>query len=185
MQRKTVFRVLWIGSILLLAGLSCQFIEDVTGVSTIQAVATEIDIEGIVTQANVGGIATEMNIESITTQMEPMLTDIATDVEPILTDIATQFFGEKPADIPVIEGGSMDPITVAGLVVYTVDKDFQSVVNFYEQEMPKNGWIKDVSKSSTKSDSAKLYFTKGNRKAEVEIEDFFGMVTVTIKIEGE
>ncbi|MBN2547900.1 MAG: hypothetical protein JXB15_01985 [Anaerolineales bacterium] len=176
MQRKVIFRFLWVICLLLIASLSCQLVEDIAE----DVVETQID---------------SMITELIPTDIESIITDIGeimpTDIEAMFTDIGggdiletlmpEETEGAKPEDIPVISGG-MDLLASETEIVYFTDTAFQKVVDFYETEMPKNGWTKVPGESKSEEGQTTLVFTKGDRKAKIEIADMFIQVGVTISI---
>lgn len=174
MQVKKYFQFLWLLSVLALAALSCKLvsgpIQQVGEIkNTAEAVATEFE-----------SIATEFDFGDISTQVEGIATDI--DLGSLATELP-DLTGEKPADIPVMQGGS-DLVSTSGLVTYTTEKDFKSVVDFYLREMPNNGWQKIESESRQEEGSATLVYQKGGRKATIEIADAFISVLVSITLTG-
>lgn len=173
MQRKVVFRFLWVICLLLIASLSCELVEDIAE----DVVETQID---------------SMITELIPTDMESIITEIIpTDIEAMFTDMGggdlletlmpEETSGAKPDDIPVISGGT-DLVASETEIVYFTETEFQKVVDFYEAEMPKNGWTKVPGESKSEEGQATLVFTKDTRKAKIEISDMFIQVSVSISI---
>jgi hypothetical protein len=144
-----------------------------------EAIITEIDIESIVTEVDLEAIVTEIDLDSIVTQVNPeeLLDTIGTLVpEPENT-------GERPEGIPVLEPNS-DFITSRRHVQFTVEKTVKEVADYYEQQMPSNGWTKVAAESKVETDLTTLVFTKDNRKATITVEEdfLFGGTVVTIDI---
>lgn len=172
MSRQKVFQHLWLVSVVAILAISCKLVtlpfQEVTEVkNTAEAIATDV-----------GGLITEVDFEAIITESGGVIETASaefTEIPPLT--------GEKPADIPVIEGGE-DLFSSAGLVTYTTSKDFQTVVDFYLREMPQNGWTKNEAESSQSEGQATLVFQKGGRKATVVILDVMISVTVSITITG-
>jgi len=177
MRNQKVFRFLLLIVLLLAVSLSCKTItKPFESIKDIINLATDIDVEGIVTQ--VEGFATEIDIEGMQTEIAPMITE----VQEMITEMP-DLSGEKPVDIPIIEG-SDEMISSKGLITYSTDKELQEVVDFYNQQMPPNGWNKTEEK--VEEDSAELKFEKGGRKAKINVIAFpFIGTNVTITIEGE
>lgn len=172
MQHQKVYRFLMVLVLLVASSLSCELfsfsiekevekIEETAG-----AVITEVELEGIETE--VGSILTEVGNENIIEGIEGLVTELP------------QIGGEAPEDIPIIEG-STDLVASKTFVTYSTDKDFKTVIEFYNTEMLKLDWTKVENESKQETDTATLVFTKGTRKATIEITDFF-MLLVTITI---
>ena len=198
MKSKSFFRVMLAVVLLVGLSLSCNFISNVRETfemkNTAEAFITEFDIEGIATEFesfatefDIEGIATDFDFEAIETEMESFATDF--DFEAIVTEFdggelfgtdVPGFTGEKPADIPVMEEGS-ELVASSDLVEYFTDASVSEVVAFYEREMPANGWVK--SEQDIGEDYANIVYTKGARKATLDIFSFF-QTSVTIYIEG-
>jgi hypothetical protein len=161
--------------------LSCSLIPDPEEIIE-DVIETEIDLESIETE--IESIATEIDVEAIETEFESMETEIGSMVTEIgdLGDVGEIFEtpvpGEKPADIPVVDGAE-DLFTSPTEVEYWSDKPVSELKDYYMAEMPVNGWT-FVSEESEEG-YYKLVFEKGVRKATVEIDSFFG---VYILIEG-
>jgi len=180
MSRKTVYRILWVSAIgvLLLASLSCKVISDL-GSSVVNT-----QVEQLITQipTDIGSIVTDM----VPTDLGSMITEIVpTDIGSIVTEIGGIFDqtpGAKPTDIPVVTEGAMELQSSESEVMYFTSLEFQKVVDFYQQEMPKNGWTKVAAESKTSDSEATLVFTKGNRKAKVTITDMMIQTSVSITI---
>jgi len=180
MRNQKIFRYILLLTLLVAFSLSCKVItkpiEDIIGIkNTAESIATSIDVEGIAT--SIEGLATEIDIEGISTQIEPMITE----VQEMITEMP-DLSGEKPADIPIIEGGE-EMIATKGLITYSTVKGLGEVVDFYERQMPVNGWVKTEGK--VEEDTAKLVFQKEARKATITIDSFpIVGTTVSITIEG-
>lgn len=181
MRKQMVFRFL-LGLVLLLAlTVSCSLIPDPEEIIE-NVIETEIDLESIETEME--SIATDMDMGAIVTEFESMETEMGSMVTEIgdLGDVGEIFDtpvpGEKPADIPVVDGAE-DLFTSPTEVEYWSEKPVSELKDYYMAEMPLNGWT-FVSEES-EEDYYKLVFQKDGRTATVEIDSFFG---VYIKIEG-
>jgi len=183
---------------MLLVGLSlsCNLVTDIKETfemkNTAEAFITDIDIEGLATEFDFEAIATEFDFEAIETEIDAMATEFDFDV--IETEFGMGelfetsefqipgFVGERPADIPVMPEAA-DIMESSNLVEYYVELDINQVINFYEQEMPKNGWAK--TKEDKGDGYATITYTKGGRTAILDImEDFFSGISVSISISG-
>jgi hypothetical protein len=182
MRERKVFRYLWVISLFVVAALSCNLVTNVK-----DAVEMKDTIAPIIT--DVGGMITDMPLGSIETQVGSIATEFEGSgsmetMQAQITDLPIPgLTGDKPADIPVMEGAS-EIVGSADLVTYFIDKGYQEVVDYYKREMPNNGWTK--TDESVDSDYAELIFEKGGRKATVEISGipFIEQTSVTINIEG-
>jgi hypothetical protein len=165
MRRQTFFRLLWVITILGAVTLSCQTItgpvEDVIGAKD-TALSLATDVEAIITEVDIEALVTEVDIEGIATEMEAIVTDM--DLE----GVATEFTGEKPEDIPMLEGAE-EMIATSNFVSYSTSADLKTIVDFYNSQMPVNGWTKDETLSKVGEEDAELIFNKGARKAIVTI----------------
>jgi len=181
MRERKVFRYLWVISLFVIAGLSCNLVTNIT-----DAVEVKDTIAPLITE--VGGMITDVDTGSIETQIGSIATEFeGGGMETMAAQITDMpipgLSGEKPADIPVMDGAS-EIVGSADLVTYFIDKEFQTVVDYYEREMPNNGWTK--SNGTVDSDYAELVFEKDGRKATIEIAGipFIEQTSVTINIEG-
>lgn len=138
-----------------------------------EAIATSVEVGGQLMETGEAFI-TEVNVEEI----EETLQAVATEVE------IPELSGEKPEDIPVMQGDVGDLVTSAEVVSYFISEKFDVVVDFYKREMPLNGWT--LTKEDVGSGFAELTFEKGTRKATVVITEipFLEQTTVVINIEG-
>jgi len=193
-NRQSIYRFLLIIILLVGLSLSCNLVTDIKETfemkNTAEAFITDIDIEGLATEFDFEAIATEFDFEAIETEIDALATEFDFDV--IETEFGMGelfetsefqipgFVGERPADIPVMPEAA-DIMESADFVEYSVDVDINQVKNFYEQEMPKNGWTK--TKEDIGEGYASITYTKGGRTATLDITDLFGIL-VTISIEG-
>ena len=170
-------------SILAIVSMSCSllgnFVEDQIDktISTeIESLTTEIDVDSIITQVDLDSITTEVG--SIITEINPEEIISTLIPEPVNT-------GEKPDGIPIIEPNS-DFVTSKTHVEFIVQKTIKEAADFYDKEMPVNGWTKVAAESKVETDLTTLVFTKDNRKATITIEEDFlgGGTVVTIDIVG-
>lgn len=73
-----------------------------------------------------------------------------------------------PSDVPVMQGGTI-LVTTAQLVSYQTKSDLPTVVSFYKDVMPKNGWTADASASVETPTATVLQFKKDTRTAVITI----------------
>ena len=196
MDNRGIFRVLLVVVLLVGLSLSCNFISNVKETfelkNTAEAFITDIDIEGLVTEIDMEAMITEIDMKAIETEMGTIATDF--DFEAIVTEFdggellgtaelqIPGMVGERPPDIPVLQEGT-EIVESSNLVEYYIDASIGEVVTFYEREMPVNGWVKTEDDKS--DDYATLVYTKGGRKATIEVISFFGEVSVSIIITGD
>ncbi len=176
MRNQKIFRYVLLFTLLVAMSLSCK---TVTGpLDKIKGIATDVqDVIGIATDIDIEGIVTDIDVEGMKTEIAPMITEVM-DMVTEMPDLT----GDKPTDIPIIEGGD-ELMSSKGLITYTTDKDLNQVVGFYQTNMPTSGWVKASEK--VEEDTAELVFQKDTRKATISIDSmpFIG-TTVSITIEG-
>jgi uncharacterized protein YqgV (UPF0045/DUF77 family) len=153
-----------------------------------QAIVTQIDESGIkatmeAMATDIGGSGVKETVQAIATDMDE--SGIQQTAQAIVTDLPG-FSGEKPADIPVLTDGVSDLVASSNLVSYFSAGNFQQVLDFYQLEMPANGWSKIDRDSSVIENLATLVFQKSGRQATVVITQipFINQVTVLITIEN-
>ena len=194
MDNRAIYRYLLVITLLVAASLSCNFIMNpinrAVGMGqTAESVATEI--EGLATDVNIDDLATKIDLGSIATEVG----DIATQIEDSgaletmqaqMTALPTML-GEKPEDIPVMEGETLGVVSTAKFVTYVIKASFQDVVDFYASQMPANGWTKVEVESETGGEYARLVYEKDGRKAIVNIAviPFMDQTSVAIEIQGQ
>jgi hypothetical protein len=110
------------------------------------------------------------------------LPDLAETLGAVVTDqpglletmnaIATRFAGrfngsdEVPEDIPLVDQETIQDLNViAGLITYSTSLDVESVVDFYQTEMPANGWDANEDTSMITGSTALLTYDKVDRTA--------------------
>ena len=86
-----------------------------------------------------------------------------------------------PADIPVIANGTVQ-VASANLLSYVTDADITTVVKFYKDAMPKNGWTLNATTSIETATAATLGFTKAAHNAQVTIGTANGKTEVAITV---
>ncbi len=135
---------------------------------TVEAFATD---QGPSLQQTVQAFATqqgpgmEQTVQAFLTQGVPGL---AETVQAVATQSASTA-GQAPEDIPLVEGDKTSLVTSETFVTYFTSMDFNSVVTFYDNQMPANGWTKLDKESIQNANSAVLVFDKPTRKATVTL----------------
>ena len=143
------------------------------------------EVEDIATQVNIEDIEQlQENIQTMVPEIPADLGDIQATAEAVQEDFTT---GEAPADIPVVEGDTENFFASEVFVSYTTAMDFDEVVTFYQEEMPKNGWTANDDGSFSIEGTSLLSFSKSNRVALVTIssEATDGTTTVLITFQSE
>ena len=122
-------------------------------VETAQALATTVGDSGLLATAQ--AFATEQGPELMATAQAAL-----TQAAPIL--------GEAPTDIPFLGGKLAALVTSEFFISYATQTGFQDVVNYYQSEMPQNGWNMGAEQ------------TFANRLSIVEYEKTDRIATVTV-----
>jgi hypothetical protein len=170
MQKRKLFWVILALTALLSFSLACKLVSGPFD-----------DLDQL--EETAGALETEIDIEAIETEFNAMSTEMDGEFDIMGTEFP-DFSGEKPADIPVIDGGD-EFLASENEVSYFVEKDFQEVVDFYDQQMPTNGWVKVENETKNEDGSIEMVFEKEGRKATVMITDLFAMQAVFITIENK
>lgn len=178
--------------LLFLFTLSCSTLTNITQRAD-QARGT---VESAVTAAvQLATVAPLVETAQVLATNPPALRDTAVALitqNPELVDmveaIATRGiqFGTAPEDIPLVDEASIHNFFGSdALVTYTTQIDYQTVVDFYTSEMPKNGWENDPSQSIETVYSTTSTWNKLDRQAIVRITinpaDNSTVVAITIQ----
>jgi hypothetical protein len=135
---------------------------------TARAFATD---QGPSLQQTVQAFATDQGpglkstVQAFSTQQAPTLLKTA---YAMATNVSSSQ-GQTPADIPLVEGEKDNFFTSDALISYQTATDYQTVLDFYTQEMLQNGWTA-VEQGTVKSDQgAVLNYEKSDRRVTVTI----------------
>lgn len=181
-------------ALLLLVTLACQTISNVTDdieglQTTAQSAATQA--VGLVTQ--VGDLATQA--VSLATQGAPLLEtasawatqnpDIEITLQALPTTLAGQ--GDAPANIPVVGSDTLTMYyATKESVSFATTQDFQTVINFYKEQMPANGWSIDDGFSVETDELAVYSYKMDGQTATITIKTQTDSKTyVVIVVTGE
>lgn len=166
-------------------------------IATIQSAATEVlgsglaqTIEAVATQQGPGLIATA---QAFATDQGPGFIEtaqaFATQEGPGLIEtaqaMATSIAGANqalPEDIPIVSGTTENLYTTGETVSYITPLDFQSVLAYYQQEMPANGWEADTNNTVLTTNTAVLQYDKVNRHTTITLSVSNGKTVVLIII---
>lgn len=135
---------------------------------TVQAFATD---QGPSMQQTVQAFATQQG-PGLQQTVQAFLTQDVPGLAETVQAYATQSgatAGQAPQDIPLVEGEKTSLITSETFVTYFTSQDFNSVLSFYDNQMPANGWTKLDKESIQNANSAVLVFDKATRKATVTL----------------
>jgi len=153
-------------------------------IATVQSAATEVmgsslaqTLEVVATEQGPGVIATAQafatrsgpgaieTVQAFATQGIPGL--IATG-EAMGTAYANSN-QPPPDDIPIVNGTTENLFATDGTVSYFTPMDFQSVLNYYQQEMPVNGWEANPDNTILTADVAVLQYDKIGKHATITL----------------
>ena len=125
--------------------------------STVEAAATQAN-EGLELLGTAKAVVTEVNPKALAETAQAVLTEaadlglvktaqaLATEQGPGLIETAqaaaTQFSQDTPppADIPIVPGELGNYLAAPGFVSYFTRMPLKDVLNFYQEQMPANGW---------------------------------------------
>ncbi len=117
-------------------------------------------------------------VKAVTTQGAPLLSTIqaAGTNNPGLVQTARAIIqkeiptGEPPDDIPVINRDQLhDYFGSSKYIFYTTPDQYAEVLQFYQTEMPKNGWQYLENDSHEYANAAQLVYQKDNRTATINL----------------
>jgi hypothetical protein len=193
-------------SVLILSALACSLFSGISQgqeiLTTAQSLATEIDggeiiatVEALATGINPGELvetvqaaATGFNPDDLLATANAVGTAAAAQGgDPLATAqaLATEAdlgSGEPPEDIPIIDGEIDDLFTSDFSVSYGTSLEFSEVVQFYQDEMPANGWDEDTDASVLSEIAAFIVFNKIDRTAVVTITAIPGLDQTLVQI---
>jgi hypothetical protein len=137
--------------------------------------------------SEVDDLANQVPIDEIQDDLEALVTNLPAEIETLATDLPDEIddigdlgdigdiitggfgSGEVPPDIPVVEPPRDDLIGSNDIVSYMTPMDFDSVLTFYQEEMPMNDWVPLNEENVITDDAAVLYFEKPGREAIVTL----------------
>jgi hypothetical protein len=140
-----------------------------SGVETLQAFATEEAPQVLETGQ---ALLTEASERGLLETAQARITEDGSQFLATLEAVATQGFSttEGPEDIPVVDESTVSDFYASDfLVSYFSSLDYSTVLEFYKQEMPENGWT-EVQEGTLETESAAvLKFEKDDRTATVTL----------------
>jgi len=155
-----------------LLGTARAITTDVGGsglIQTAQALATSAGESGLLSTAE--AFATQQGPE-----LQATLQTFATEQGPGLVEtakaMATQaapMLGETPADIPLMSGTKENFVGTQQLVSYSIAAKLNDVVDFYNNEMVKNGWEKANQDTVSSTNLVVQTYQKPGRTASITI----------------
>ena len=154
-------------------------------VTQVEGLATEVDarsalatLEAYVTQegpeaeATLKALGTKAAESGIYETAQAFVTQEGPDLLATIQAIATQGLppNNPPDDIPLVAQGDLKFLFATEFTVsYQTDLDYQTVLEFYKQEMPANGWEADQEGSVATGYAAMLRYEKIDRTATVAL----------------
>ena len=135
--------------------------------STVQAVVTEHKDEWI---ATAGAFTTEQGSKLIATaEAYSTKEDIKATIAAFITKARGFLAGSAPDDIPIMGVQAGNLTQSSGMVFFTTSVELATVLEYYENQMPANGWEKVEQDSIESENSAVLNYVKGDRAASVTL----------------
>lgn len=132
--------------------------------------------------ATAQGPGAQQTLQAVATEQGPA---VQTTAEALATEIA-QMVGDLPPDIPLAEEDPEGLVASSDLVTYNTKLPLAEVIQFYETQMPANGWTPNEDEHLYADYAVFLSFSKENRQATVAISAIPGseQTTVVIAISG-
>ena len=150
--------------------------------ATAEAFVTQEGPEAEATLKALGTKAAESNIYETA---QAFITQEGPDLLATVQAIATQGLSpnDPPDDIPLVAQGNLKFLyATEATVSYQTDLDYQTVLEFYKQEMPANGWEADHEGSIETGYAAVLRYEKFDRSATVALGAVSNSQTTTVLI---
>ncbi|MFC2025687.1 hypothetical protein ACFLUC_00665 [Chloroflexota bacterium] len=143
-------------------------------IETGQAIVTQVQDSELLRTAWAGATQVEESglletAKAFTTQEGPSILETAQSIAsvqvPILQETLQAMMTRlpTPGDIPVMKGDKSNYIASPEGVSYIIDSEFKAVLEYYEHEMPLNGWDRVDAKSEVRGSAASIFFQKGDR----------------------
>jgi hypothetical protein len=194
MNRQRTFQYILGISLFVFASLACGLTgtidrvrEGQQAVQTLQGVATEIGESGVVETGQ--AIATQVDESGIKETAGALATEVGESgaketVQAFATEIVVEP-GELPPDIPIMDGEKEGFIGSEQAVSYFVKAEFEDVLNFYQSQMPANGWTEVETETTITDNTATFRYQKGDRQVDIVLAKvpFLGQVSVIMNIQ--
>lgn len=203
LTRKT-YRFGWVIGIMAMTALACTcgaLGQVQGGVQTAQALATQggqlvTQAQGLATQGV--ALATQVEQSGLLKTAEAGLTEAATSgVFETMQAVGTELEGPTgtpsgdstevpttngvPEDIPIYSDNAQMQV-ISGIITYQAHGDLPTLTQFYETEMPNNGW-EQAQAPITSSAASILTYKKGDRTATINMINAQTAVTIAIQIQ--
>ena len=105
-------------------------------------------------------------LQAVATQQGPSL---QATTQALATRIsATQ--GPPPTDIPEFQGPKQTLFSSPGVISYTTQQTLSSIKEFYEKNMPPNGWTRIENQSVISDNAVVLVYEKAGRRATIALD---------------
>jgi hypothetical protein len=140
-----------------------------SSIETLQAFATE-EAPGVLETGR--ALLTEAAERGLLETGQARITQDGSGLLATLEAIATQGFStsEGPEDIPVVDETYVSDFFASDFIVsYFSTLDYPSVLAFYKQEMPDNGWTEVVEGTLETENAAVLKYVKDDRSATITL----------------
>jgi hypothetical protein len=162
-----------IAFVVFLVSVACNLFSNPLGNVAEEAkqLATQVDFSQL--ETTMEAISTEVQESGLQETVQAMVTTAPEDLGDLqaTAEAVQEGFGggETPADIPVVEGVTDNFYGSKDVVSYFTAIDFSEVLDYYQQQMPLNGWEEKQSESIIAGDTAVLHYEKPDRTAIVTL----------------
>jgi hypothetical protein len=152
-------------------------------VQTAQAMLTE---QGPEAQATLKALGTQAAESGAMQTAQALVTQNGGDLLATMMALPRQGLSNPPDDIPLLpEKTTSNLFANESVVSYLTTQEYRSVVSFYEDSMPTEGWNPTSSGNLETDKLAIMNYEKGNRKATLiiinDVVDLQTAVTILIK----
>ena len=150
-------------------------------VSDIENLSDQISVDDIV--EDIETVATDLptEFENMEGEIDALLTEIPSELEDIgdienlgdLGDIQNLIeddllSGETPTDIPILEDPKDILVESDAFISFVTTQDYESVIDFYNDQMPINGWVQ-IENNILNENSFLSIYKKDNRETTITI----------------
>ena len=150
-------------------------------VSDFEDLSDQIPVDDIVEEIETVATDLPSDFENMEGEIDALLTEIPSELEDIgdmenLGDIGDLqnliegdlLSGETPTDIPILEDPKDILVESDAFISFLTTQDYESVIDFYNEQMPLNGWAQ-IENNILNENSFLSIYEKDNRETTITI----------------